>query len=170
MCSLSAFLLLLVMWCWKIAQPSKVWFEFSCNVRTIVAVGLPPLALFVRETGIHMMSLIFLQITSTFQWWVNPFHALYPNTDLGLNIGEDWEGPLWSAPSSCHDHFTRSLVRSLPVSSVVTLFKGIKHQEINGHPKDCPLSSSLSASPVLSFYNYYSSYWCMASHRVYHSH
>lgn len=66
-------------------------FEFGLNLCTIIPSGLPLLVLLVREISIHVASLIFLQITSIFQWYINPFHALYPSTDLGLNI-EDWEG------------------------------------------------------------------------------
>lgn len=65
--------------------------KFGHNACTIILFGLPLLVLFVREISIHVVPLIFLQITSIFQWYINRFHALYPSTDLGLNI-EDWEG------------------------------------------------------------------------------
>lgn len=69
---------------------SHQMFEFSHIVCTIIPFGLPLLVLFVKEICIHVVSLIFLQITSIFQWYINCFPALCPSTDLGST--GDWEG------------------------------------------------------------------------------
>lgn len=87
MCSLSTFLgqegdlspfVIHCFWsCHAQTLLSHQMFKFGHNICTIIPFGLPLLVLFVREIGIHVVSLIFLQTTSIFQWYINRFCALY---------------------------------------------------------------------------------------------
>lgn len=147
-----------------LAVKCLVWIQ--CDVCAVVTLGLPLPALFVREISVHMTALIFLQITSIFQWWVSC------SVSKLCSGSKCWRWP-GRAVTTCHSVPATSLspwvqdALYLCVSSVVTQFEGIKCQEINGHPIDCPLSSSLPAGPVLSFYTsitsltVYGFVWCM---------
>lgn len=114
------------------------------------SLWIAPPALFVREISVHMTALIFLQIASIFQGWVSC------SVSKHCSGSKCWRRP-GRAVTTCHSVPATSLspgvqdTLCLRVVSVVAQSEGIKRQQINGHPIDCPLSSPLAAGRYCLF-------------------